>query len=55
MKHEPTTPIPPAHPDYKPAPTQRVRIGKRECVEMDASAYVGLMATAEFFSKGRKL
>lgn len=47
-------PIPPPHPAYVPAPTRRVRIAGRQCVEMDAGKWLGLLQTAEFYSKGKK-
>jgi hypothetical protein len=47
-----TTPIPQPHPDYQPAPTRSLPDGT---VEMDAGKWLGLLQTAAFFAKGRKL
>jgi hypothetical protein len=48
----PTEPIPPPHPSYVPAPTKRLRNGD---VEMDAGKWLGLLQTAEFYTKGKRV
>lgn len=47
----PTKSIPQSHPGYVPAPTKRLRNGD---VEMDAGKWLGLLQTAEFFTKGKR-